>query len=240
MAIKFDLNTPLMASVNATNFVSATLSLFCMNSTVGTEKTSAYQITTDWVATEASWLYAKTGTNWKPGLDSASQGGGDTIISLGSTVYAAAQAWENYDVSKAIKAFLEGAANYGFLIIGDDRNGWTNYSPRLYASADFSVQPQYRPKITIKTTDTKISNALQQISLSDDITYSQTNAHLNLTVPFNNYQVTINNLKGQRLVSMKGTESTLNIPLVRLSTGIHLITIIQNNRNETFKVFVKK
>jgi hypothetical protein len=239
VAIKFDLNTPLLSSVTADNLVSATLSLFCMNDVVGTEKATIYKISKDWKADEATWLFAKSGEMWQPGKDSSFQGGGDTTSKISSTSYAAAQAWENYDITPTVKEFLGGAANNGFLIVGDDRNGWTNMTPRLYASSELTGQTQNRPKITIKTTDTKIKT-VNQTGLSGDISYTLTNSYLNLTTSFNNCQVSVSNLKGQTLLSIKGIGSTHKIPLAALSKGIHLITIIQNNRSETFRIIVNK
>ncbi len=240
MAIKFDLNTALLNSVTEANFVSATLSLFCMSDNAGTEKTSIYRITTDWNANEATWLHAKSDVLWQPGKDSASQGGGDTTYNLSSTAYAANQSWENYDITQAIKDFLGGTSNYGFLIIGDDRQGWTEAQSRLYASSDLPGLIQSRPKITIRTTDTKIINNSNNQDFTKNISFTYNDSYLNLSVPYSSCQVSINNIKGQKILSVKANSKNIKLPLSELSTGVHLMNITHNNRSETVKFTIYK
>ncbi len=231
---KFDLSS-ISFSANAVS--KAKLSLYCLGGTYGVEKTFAYRITKDWKANEATWVNSKSGEKWDPSAGDNDQGGAFTKDDGAETGYADESTWETYDVTKILKYFLNNKdKNFGFLVEGDDAPGHTQ---RLYASSDYTIDKSQRPKLEI-TYSTAI-NYVPQVDLKEKINLRMTNSKVNFSVPFDNYEISLSNAKGQRIMRLTENASKEHaISLNSLPAGVVFMKVSHAAMSETMQFIVAK
>jgi len=118
---------------------SATLSLYASAVPASTRTYYAHVITTSWAEGTVTW-----NTPW-------TTPGGDSNASTVSATTPGSAGWMNFDVTSDVSSFVNGTANYGWLIKDGTEDSGTEYITTFYTKEE-GTQTTLRPKLSVTFT----------------------------------------------------------------------------------------
>ncbi len=215
--MKFDLDG---ISVNG-EIVKATLGMFVKK--FGTSK-DCYKITASWNESSVDWDI--NNSIEKPALVKNSS--------------SSENSWEEFDVSKAIKEFIDNSAeNHGFMI-KIPFNQSTHEKNLVYVSSEASDATK-RPKLTIEYKEPTPIVQSKTIG-TNGIQMKITDGHIALSIPLkDHYAVSVTNALGKTVYRSSGIAvqqwKTLS---TNLNSGIHFVTLKRGKTITTMKAMIHK
>lgn len=195
--------------------VNSFLSLYSVGGGADNKSASIYTISRSWNANEVTWMNANSNNEWM------NYGGDYNVTPLATVPFVENGNWETYNVTTAIREFIENpGSNHGFIIVNND-----TCLDRVYAASENGTD-SLGPKLTI-TSSTGIINLATIKIIDNNITVTITSERVRLFIPFNkNYKVSILDIKGRLLISFSANHAGWHqISSSKLSTGMHIIRI---------------
>lgn len=180
---------------------------------------SAHTVTTNWDPNTVEW---DVGSPWK-------KGGGDFINTpAASNANTAFKVWEDYDVTAAVKSFLNNEKpNHGFILkITKEKED----KGVIYASSEYQKDTKLRPKLTITlTTPTHTINSMNPMTKTN-ITLKQIGNFYWVNVSKKGkFTINIYNLHGKVIYTrMVQSKQIVKIPIK--TSGCYFIRINMNNK----------
>ena len=242
--IKWDLSSiPSGASIT-----SAEITFF--NYTVSSDEYEIYEVTKDWVDSEATWMIAKTGQNWEIAGAKGSSDHGSTV--LGTINMSGSWSTQTYPLNSdgvaLIQSWIDGTkTNYGFII-----QDYTNTSRgQFHKEADSDVNK--RPKLTLTGTNLRsakvkldMESVQTIVKLYPNPTSSNAGLYVELTGFENETEATISimdisgriaystNVQTQDIASQR-----VSISLDGVSSGMYMVIVRSNNKMINQRLIVK-
>jgi len=196
----------------------------------GTGICTLFVITSDWVSKESSWFNAKNGTPWK------TIGGDFNHQTVFTAPAALPDSVEIYDVTGAIKAFINGQTpNYGFIIEPATSPDLSiQMQDHLYYSSEYS-DTLLRPSLVLQTESDGILNTatlktfdgFNLVTKSDQIIISSKETH---------FSAAVFDMKGRQLTHLVSIQGSCSLDMAGLSKGVLLLNLKHGSFTRTLTI----